>query len=147
MPNSTIRPVAVCVCRDGGRFLVEHGYDRAKQAEFYRAIGGGIEFGERAADAARREWMEEMEVDLDDIRLLGVLENLFTYEGCPGHEIVFVFTGRPRDLSLNSEAPLELIESNGQRHKATWVRLADLEAGTVPLYPDGILNLLRKNAG
>jgi len=143
MSSPTIRSLALCVCRDGERILVEHGYDRVKQQQFYRAIGGGIEFGERAADAARREWMEELGVELAEMRLLGVLENLFTYDGRPGHEIVFVFTAQIRDALPHATAPLEVVDSDGQHHAVAWVPLAELEGGTVPLYPAGILDLIR----
>jgi len=146
MPELRIRPLAVCVCRDGARILVEHGYDRVKRQRFYRAIGGGIEFGERAAEAVRREWMEELSADLDDLRLLGVLENLFTYEGREGHEVVFVFTARLRDATRRSVGPVEVVESDGQRHVATWEPLTELEKNDVPLYPAGILDLLRHEA-
>ena len=32
---------------------------------------------------------------LGPLRLLTVIENIFTFEGNPGHEIVFVFEGSP----------------------------------------------------
>jgi ADP-ribose pyrophosphatase YjhB (NUDIX family) len=138
--------MAVCVCRDGARLLVEHGYDRVTQQRFYRAIGGGIEFGERAADAVRREWMEELRAQLDDLKLLGVIENLFTYEGRDGHEIVFVFSARLREASWCPPPPVELVDPDGQRHETKWVSLTELEKNEVPLYPDGLLDLLRDEA-
>ncbi|MDW3844990.1 NUDIX domain-containing protein [Micromonospora sp. BRA006-A] len=58
-------------------------------------MGGGIDFGETAEAAVRRELREELDVDLLDVRLLGVLENLFHAFGRDGHEIVFVFDCRP----------------------------------------------------
>lgn len=141
MPVSHIRPIAVCFVRDGDRLLVEHGYDSVGRRNFYRVVGGGIEFGERAADAVCREWMEELGADLIDVRLLGVTENLFTNEGKPGHEIVFVFTGRLRDAGRFVGATLEIEESDGQRHAAEWIPVAQLAGGAIPLYPDGALAL------
>jgi ADP-ribose pyrophosphatase YjhB (NUDIX family) len=147
MPTPTIRPKAVCVCRDGDRLLVERGHDRVTQERFYRAIGGAIEFGERAADAVRREWLEEVRAELDDLQLLGVLENLFTYEGRQGHELVFVFSARLRDASLRSDVPVELVEPGGQRHVIEWVSVAELEDNGVSIYPEGLLDLLGGDAG
>jgi len=146
MTEPRIRPLAVCLCREGGRALVAHGYDSVKQERFYRAIGGAIEFGERAEDAARREWMEELGAELDDLRLLSVIENLFTYEGRPGHEIVFVFAARLRDAERYSAGDVERVESTGQRHAVSWVGLAELAEGNVPLYPAGVLDLLGHEA-
>lgn len=141
MPVARIRPIAVCFVRDGERLLVEHGYDSVGQRTFYRVIGGGIEFGERAEDAVCREWLEELGAELADLRLLGVTENLFTNEGQPGHEVVFVFAGRLRDAPRFLSTPIEIVESDGQRHAAEWIPAAELAAGPVPLFPDGALAL------
>jgi 8-oxo-dGTP pyrophosphatase MutT (NUDIX family) len=147
MSKSKIRSLAVCICREENRLLVEHGYDRITEQRFYRAIGGGIEFGERAEDAARREWMEEFAGELDELKLLGVIENLFTFEGQPGHEIVFVFSGQLRNAGLHATGDIEFFESNGQRHIASWINVTDLINGNVPLYPLGVLKLFQDKAG
>jgi len=81
-----IRPIAVCVFRQGSRILVETGCDPVKDEHFHRPLGGAILFGERSADAVRREVTEELGAEVDEVRLLGVLENLFTFAGQPGHE-------------------------------------------------------------
>jgi ADP-ribose pyrophosphatase YjhB (NUDIX family) len=83
MTNS-IRAKAVCVCRRSDCILVGPGLDSVKGEMFYGPLGGGVEFGERAADAIRREMFEELGVQLGDVTLLGVLENIFTYDGAPG---------------------------------------------------------------
>lgn len=44
---------------------------------FYRPPGGGIQFGETSLEAARREMREEFRLEVDDPRLLGVLESIF----------------------------------------------------------------------
>lgn len=143
MPAPHIRPLAVALVRDGDRLLVEHGEDRSSGRRFYRAIGGGIEFMEHAADAVRREWREELGAELGEMRLLGVLENLFHYEGAPGHEVAFVFEARLADPSRFLPGPVELTESNGLTHLASWVSIEELRDGPLPLYPDGILDLYR----
>ena len=57
-----IRPIALVVFkRDDGAILVAPGYDRVKDKAFYRPLGGEIEFGELAIDAARREIHEDAE--------------------------------------------------------------------------------------
>lgn len=68
VPNR-IRPVALCAVRSGERVLLAHGFDSAREERFYRPPGGTIEFGERAADAVRREFREELGAELDELRL------------------------------------------------------------------------------
>lgn len=139
-----IRAKAVAVCRHQGRVLVERGYDRVADSRFYRAIGGHIDFGERAADTVRREWREEYGLTLEDPRLLGVVENVFTYEGRPGHEIVFAFEVRVAEREVYGREEVVGVDPDGRRHEAVWVALDPLAAdGAIPLSPNGLLALLR----
>ncbi|MEX2081522.1 MAG: NUDIX domain-containing protein, partial [Dehalococcoidia bacterium] len=66
--------------------LVFRGYDAVKEQAFYRPLGGGIEFGETAEEAVIREMREEIGAETRVMRHLMTVENLFTYEGQPGHE-------------------------------------------------------------
>ena len=43
--------------------------------------------------AVIREIREEIEAEITDLELLGILESIFTLEGQLGHEIVFVYQG------------------------------------------------------
>lgn len=137
-----IRTMAVATCRVGDRILVERGYDRVRDHHFYRAIGGGVEFGERAAAAVVREWREELGLTLEAPALLGVLENLFTFDGRAGHEVVFVFGAQVSDPRARAHDEWEAVDTDGARHVAAWVPLDALRAGSTPLYPTGILELL-----
>ena len=51
---------------------------------FHRLLGGGVEPGERSEEAVVREIAEELRATLLEPRLLGVLENVFTYDGQSG---------------------------------------------------------------
>lgn len=142
--DGRVRPKAVCVCRHGDRILVNAAVDAVKREQYYGPLGGEIEFGEYAADAVVRELREEIGVAVEDVRLLGVLENVFTYEGTPGHEIVFVFDARLADPSLYARATLVGEESNGLTFVAQWLPLETFAPGGPPLYPDGLYALLRR---
>jgi 8-oxo-dGTP pyrophosphatase MutT (NUDIX family) len=141
----TVRAKAVAVVRSADRVLVERGYDRVDGSRFYRAIGGHIEFGERAAQTVAREWREEYGLTLADVRPLGVLENLFTYEGRPGHEIVFAFQARVVEPEVYVRDELTGIDPQGNRHEAVWVSMDDLATGRTPLSPAGLLELLQSS--
>lgn len=145
--TGVIRPKAVCVCRRGDDILVGAAFDSMKSETFYGPPGGGVEFGERAADAVRREMMEELGVRLADVALLTVLENIFTYEGRPGHEICFVFEARLDDAALYEVEEIAGIESNGLQFIARWMPLDHFAPGGPPLYPEGLYDLLRATFG
>ncbi|WP_435150817.1 NUDIX hydrolase [Micromonospora aurantiaca (nom. illeg.)] len=139
MPS--IRPVALAVPRRGEDVLVFEYHDSTKDQTFYRPLGGGIDFGETAEAAVRRELREELDVDLLDVRLLGVLENLFHAFGRDGHEIVFIFDCRLADQSLyERDAVGEIRDDAGT--KVMWRPLGSFDARN-PLYPAGIVELLR----
>lgn len=132
----TIRNLAVGLPVRAGRVLVSESVDRVRDLRFHRAVGGGIEFGELAEQALRREFREELAVELDHAELLGVLENRFTYEGEPGHEIVHVFAVRSAALdALPLDAELVVLDEGSP---VRWVPL-DTD---VPVFPDGVLELL-----
>jgi ADP-ribose pyrophosphatase YjhB (NUDIX family) len=56
-----------------------------------------VEFGETTETAVKREIREEIGLEATDLKLLAVLENIFTNEGKQGHEIVYVYDGRFTD--------------------------------------------------
>jgi ADP-ribose pyrophosphatase YjhB (NUDIX family) len=143
-----IRAVALVILRHGDDILLCEGYDRIKKRTFLRAPGGGIEFGEPAADAARREIREEFDLELGDLRPLGILENLFTFEGTTGHEIIFVFEAT-WPAHLPATGTVEGCESDGVHFTARWHPLASLhETPSVDgeVVPPGFLALLGKGS-
>lgn len=141
MREEKIRPIAICVCRDGGRILAAEGHDSKKGQIFYRPLGGTIEFGERGEETVRREFREEIRADLLEVRYVGMLENIFTYEGRRGHEIVLVYDGQLSDRSLYEKDVISGDEL-GTPFKAVWKRLDEFGPGKPPVYPDGLLELL-----
>jgi len=140
--NQSIRSVALCVFRRGDSVLVFEAWDAVKQHGFRRFPGGGIEFGESAETAIRREMREELGTELVDVRRLGILENLFTYEGQPGHEVVFVFEAAFEDpLRYDSLDEFRLADDGGWVD-CSWVPITELDDPAAPLVPEGTLGLL-----
>lgn len=145
MKPNTIRPLAICVFRHGDRILVAEGRDDIKDQTFYRPLGGAIEFGEFARDTLIRELREEIGAEISDLQYLGALENVFTYMGERGHEIVLVFDGALVDRSFYEKERIAGNEDALGPLVATWKPLSFFDAGP-PLYPDGLAALL-KGAG
>lgn len=87
MPGK-IRPLTLCLIKYQDKILVGEGFDSKKNEVFYRPLGGGIDFGETGEEALIREFHEELAADLENVKYITTLENIYTYNGDPGHEIV-----------------------------------------------------------
>ena len=135
-----IRPLALAAIRDGSRVLVQD-YAATGGPPAYRPLGGAVDHGELAEDAVQREIQEELGEEITNVRLLGVLENIYTKNGKDWHEIVFMFEARFADASLEAAERLVGMEGDGDRIEAVWLDVSEpLDA---PLYPLGLLELLR----
>ncbi len=143
MPEQYIRSTAIAVLLWREHLLAAH-YPNFGES-FYRPVGGGIEFGERAEDAVRREFLEELGREIEVVERLGVAENIFELDGERGHQVMFEFIARwpdgqePADL-----APLLGSEENGELVDARWLPLERVFAGAYTLYPDGLGERLRE---
>jgi 8-oxo-dGTP pyrophosphatase MutT (NUDIX family) len=137
-----IRPIAICVFRNNDCILVFEGHDQIKGETYYRPLGGGIEFGESGEAAVRREIMEELHSEIVDLKHLGFLENIFIFNGKPGHEIVTIYDGGLKESGLYDQAVIEVVEANGELVHAMWKGLDEFGEGKFILYPNGLLALL-----
>ena len=60
-----IRPVVLGIAKNNNKILVSEGYDKVKNNTFYICLGGGIEFSETSQDALKREFKEELVIDIE----------------------------------------------------------------------------------
>ena len=136
-----IRVLALGLIRNGDRVFISEGYDPASQQTFYRAMGGGVDFGETSRDALQREFQEEIQAELTNIRYLGCQENLFTFNGKQGHEILQVYQCDfvdPKFYQLE-----ELFFAEGERKKkALWVDINRFTSRELLLVPEQFLEYL-----
>jgi 8-oxo-dGTP pyrophosphatase MutT (NUDIX family) len=138
-----VRVIALGVFRQRNRVFVTKAYDPAKDQVFYRPLGGRIEFGERGAETVARELREEIGAEVRDLRYLATFENIFTYNGETGHEIVLLYEGAfadpdwyGRDVEKGREQ-----QDDPPLMQGVWVALDEFGPG-IPLYPDGLLEVL-----
>ena len=137
--SDSIRPIALGIVKKDNKILVGIGYDKVKKQTFYRALGGGIEFGETSKDAVKREFQEEIHADIKVGELLGVTENIFTYQGKTRHEIVFLYSIEiPND---NFKNDYEINDEVG-KYNAVWVDIDDFKSGKKIIYPEGFLKYI-----
>ena len=81
---------------------------------------------------------------LKNVTYLGTLENIFTYDGARGHEIVLIYDGRFADPALNQDDVLLTGRDDDEvLYEGSWKTLDFFRgAGAPPLYPAGLLDLL-----
>ena len=113
-----------------------------KGLTFFRPIGGGIEFGESGAEAIQREVFEELDLKISQVQFVGAFENIFTYRGEPGHEIVLVFDAVFKDARTYEQPYLVGRESNGDGFHARWQELSAFNERQ-PLFPEGLVKLVQ----
>ena len=90
---------------------------------------------------------EEVGAELVNIRYVRTFENIFTYAGGPGHEIVLMYEADFADASF-----YECGEIVAERHKdepirASWKAVGFFREAGAPLYPSGLLEILGDEGG
>ncbi|WP_434685982.1 NUDIX hydrolase [Pseudanabaena minima] len=129
--------------RNGNKILVSECFDSIKQDYFCRPLGGGIEFGESSQEAMLREIGEELALEIENLKLIEVIENIFVYEGKQGHEVVFVYDAKFVDKSCYDKEVLTYYESSITTElTAKWLSLADMQQQNIRLVPEGLKSLL-----
>ncbi|WP_413164324.1 NUDIX hydrolase [Capilliphycus salinus ALCB114379] len=141
--STKIRVLALGLIQDKNRLFLSQGYDSVKQETFYRAMGGGVDFGEHSRQALQREFFEEIQATLTNIQYLGCLESLFVHNDKPGHEIIQLYQCDFADPKFYQIEQLTFNE--GKREKtALWVPFERILSGELTLYPEGFIEYCLK---
>ena len=131
-----IRIIALGLIRKGDSIFVAEGYDSIKQDNFYRALGGGVDFGETSLEALQREFQEEIQAELTNIKYLGCLENIFSCNGEAGHEIIQLYQCDFQDKNFYELTEMTFTEGK-RKKKALWVKINKFSSGELRLVPEG----------
>lgn len=134
-----IRPIVLGLAIKDNKLLVSEGFDNVKKQTFYRCLGGGIEFLEKSTDALKREFKEEINIDIVIKDFLGISENIFTYEGKNAHELVFYYNINILDKDYKEE--YVVTDDNGQS-KAVWIDINEFKNGNKILYPQEVFRYI-----
>lgn len=141
--SGQIRGLSLAIIKNNGRILVSPGYDEVKDSNFYRLLGGGIEYGESSLDALHREFQEELDIKLTNCKLLTVSENIFTFNGKPYHEICFIYEAEFEDPALYEIEEfriLDAVNDDGKEGKVIWLDITDSKDKNI--FPDGVKEVL-----
>ncbi len=134
-----IRPIVLGLVRRGDKVLVQEGYDKVRKETFYRFLGGGIEFQEQSSSALKREFKEELGVDIVVGDYVGLLENIFVSNGKKAHELVLVYEGSISDKDYKENYH---IVDDGTEMDATWIEIEKFKNRELILYPEKVIEYL-----
>ena len=139
--DERVRAVALAIIWRRDQLLIFDVPDPIKNVTGFRPPGGTIEFGETGAETVIREITEELDLDVIEPRYLGTIENIFEWRGRPGHELVRLYTVRFRDESVYARDEFACVEATAEAFVCRWKAISDFDRE--PLYPNGLLDLLR----
>lgn len=134
-----IRPVVLGIAKKDNKILVSEGYDNVKKQTFYRCLGGGIEFFETSQVALKREFKEELGIDIEVEDYCGMSENLFTFQGKKAHEIVLFYNIKINEIDYKDV--YKMIDDDGES-EAIWIDIEEFKNNNKILYPEEILKYL-----
>lgn len=142
MSSNKVRPLVVGLPQRKDEIFLSKLVDPESGENFYRPVGGEIEFTEYSHDALVREFDEELDLSIEVGDYLGSIENVIEFGGRTGHELVFVYTVQPLD-ELWESTQLKGQDDGGITYTGEWKPLDLLDRQEIPVYPDGLLQLLQ----
>ena len=134
-----IRPIVLGIVKKENKILVSKGYDKVKDEVFYRSIGGGIEFLEESKEALKREFKEELNIDISVGEFLGIAENIFTYNGKNAHELILFYNVDIKDKDYKKE--YHIVDDNCETD-ATWIDINKFKNKELKIYPEQMFRYL-----
>lgn len=130
-----IRPIVLGIVKKENKVLVSEGYDKVKKEVFYRSVGGGIEFLEKSEDALKREFKEELNIDINVGKFLGISENIFTYNGKNAHELILLYDAYIKDADYKEK--YHIIDDDCETD-AVWIDIDKFTSGELKIYPEQV---------
>jgi len=140
--SEKIRVIALGLITDGDRTFIGQGYDPDRKKPFYRAMGGGVKFGETSLEALKREFQEEIQAELTNIRYQGCLESIFVFKGKPGHEIIQLYGCDFVDPKFYQLQQIPFVEKKNRQKLGLWVEIDKLMSGELYVVPSQFLDYL-----
>jgi ADP-ribose pyrophosphatase YjhB (NUDIX family) len=140
-PPQVVRPLAIGIVWRRSELLLIAVRDDGGALIGWRPPGGTIEFGERAAAALKREFLEELNEPIADPEHLSVIENLYTHAGTRGHEVVFIFKTAFVDPAAYARERFAF-KDGLLMQEGRWIDRSRIEAGEERLLPLGLAQAL-----
>jgi ADP-ribose pyrophosphatase YjhB (NUDIX family) len=146
MTYEDIRPLTLGVIWRGDEILVYEIEDPSTGETFCRPIGGGVEFGETSNQALVREFREELDIEIENFQLIGIIENLFSFDGQQCHQNEFIYDVEFADNALYSMEHMigtdDALDDEPITYRTNWASPDEFDTAGKRLVPDGLVELL-----
>ena len=76
----------------------------------------------------------ELSSEIENLKLLDVVQNIFEYDGKKGHQICFVYTGNLTNKSVFEKEIIHVVEP-AYEAEAVWVPVKEILESKIPVYP------------
>ena len=98
---------------------------RCSKDLFYSLIGGRVQLGESSLDAVKREVSEEVGIQIKDeeVKLIKVLENFFTYNNTKFHELLYIY--RLESEEINAMGNFKTLDKDDSFNE--WFSVEEIE--------------------
>lgn len=141
-PSQSIQVKVIGVATHKGQLLAFEVYNDDGSVKGIRPLGGHVEFGETRETALRREFMEELGVEIEITSSWRMFENLYEHEGVVGHEIILAVSIGLLDSSIYAKERIVFSEDSGAESIARWFSVKECKRGEIALFPDGLVDIL-----
>lgn len=140
------RASSLCIVKRRESILLEQ-FPEEDGVITFRPVGGTIEYGEDSKSAVVREVKEEINMDIIEPKLIGIIENIYPCYGQIGHEYDFIYEARFTNSDAYEKNVFEGIEGD-KRFLAVWKNLSEFkENPRYKLVPDGLYEMLTSGQG
>jgi len=131
-----IKVKAICLFRNNNMILVSENWDTKTKENYYRPLGGKVEFGEHTIETIKREIKEELGSQIVDVKLETICENIFVCDGLNDHEIMYIYDAKFLDQGMYLKNIFEITESDGSKYKALWININEIKNRKMRLVPE-----------
>lgn len=110
LENYKLNIRAAAIVENNGKILLH----KNKNEEFYALPGGRIQLGEEAETTIKREFKEEMGIDVEIRKFRGIVENFFEMNEKQYHEYMILFEAQPKSNRIYGQSKVKGIEENSE---------------------------------